>query len=79
MDFFSVAQMPHQRSDNWTCDSAIGLFSPIEGVEPLCFDSSGDLVNAEPRDLFVAPFTAASGIGEFTMPTAEDAASLPPV
>ncbi|KAJ5960673.1 uncharacterized protein N7479_007823 [Penicillium vulpinum] len=72
-DFFD---RPDPLAANWSYDNAIDLFSlnPTD-MEPVSFDFADSLTNLESKDLFNDPF-ASSGISGFTMPMAEDSASL---
>jgi hypothetical protein len=72
-DFF---ERPDPLAANWSYDNAIDLFSinPTD-MEPVSFDFADSLTNLESKDLFNDPF-ASSGISGFTMPMAEDVASL---
>jgi hypothetical protein len=74
-DFFNRASDP--LAANWNYDSAIDLFAlnPAD-MEPVSFDFADSLTNLESKDLFADPFTGSSGISGFSMPMAEDAASL---
>lgn len=73
-DFFDKG--PDPLAANWSYDNAIDLFAlnPAD-MEPVSFDFADSLTNLESKDLFNDPF-ASSGISGFTMPMAEDAASL---
>lgn len=74
-DFFNRASDP--LATNWSYDNAIDLFAlnPTD-MEPVSFDFADNLTNLESKDLFADPFAGSSGISGFSMPMAEDAASL---
>lgn len=62
---------------NWSYDSAIDLFAlnPAD-MDPVSFEFSDNLGNADTKDLFLDPFGTPSAINGFTMPAAEDTLSL---
>jgi hypothetical protein len=74
-DYFNRASDP--LAANWSYDGAIDLFAlnPSD-MEPVSFDFADNLTNLESKDLFADPFAGSSGISGFSMPMAEDAASL---
>lgn len=77
-DFFNRASDPSDPlAANWSYDSAIDMFAlnPTD-MEPVSFDFADNLTNLESKDLFADPFTGSSGISGFSIPMAEDAASL---
>ena len=77
-DFFNRPSDPTDPlAANWSYDSTIDMFAlnPTD-MSPVSFDFADNLTNLDSKDLFADPFTGSSGISGFSMPMAEDAASL---